>query len=499
VKLIQELIVIDPKSDIPIYLQIANAFSLSIRQGRLRKGLRIPGSRETARLLNVNRMTVVAAYSELEAQGWLEMIPRKGAFVRTSLPVLAPKQLSEIQSFPKTPETTGFPFNTKKAIPFNTSRSLQVEKLIFNDGFPDVRIAPIGSLIRAMRRLLYLPSFSKSLVYGNAQGTPYLRETLSVFLNDTRGMPVASENILITKGAQMGLYIAASIILKPGDHVIVGQPGYVTATLTFQQLGAIIHTIPVDDSGIDMDKVEKLCQRKKIKLVYVIPHHHNPTTVTLIPERRMRLLELAKKNKFAILEDDYDYDFHYTSKPIMPMASMDNSGNVIYIGTYTKTLAPAIRFGFMVAPASFIHTATQVRKSIDTQGDTLMENAIAELHRDGTITRHIKKSVKLYKERRDNLCMLLQTSLNSHITFKIPDGGMSIWAKFNTADLHEVSKIAEVNGLLIGNGKIYDSPTVKYNSVRIGFASLNFAEQEKAVDILVKSVHESGKHHLESK
>ncbi|HEY5823081.1 MAG TPA: PLP-dependent aminotransferase family protein, partial [Cyclobacteriaceae bacterium] len=181
---------------------------------------------------------------------------------------------------------------------------------------------------------------------------------------------------------------------------------------------------------------------------------------------------------------DYDYDFHYASRPIMPMASLDRNGNVIYIGTLTKTIAPSVRFGFLIAPASFIHTAVSFRKSIDTQGDSLMENAIGELYKDGTMARHIKKSVNLYKERRDNLCSLLETHLNDQVSFTIPDGGMSVWTKFLHADLSIISELALKKGLIIRNGRGYDTDKVKYNSVRLGFASLNFNEQEKAVRIL---------------
>jgi GntR family transcriptional regulator/MocR family aminotransferase len=198
----------------------------------------------------------------------------------------------------------------------------------------------------------------------------------------------------------------------------------------------------------------------------------------------MRLLELAAKYNFAIIEDDYDYDFHYASKPIMPMASHDRHGHVIYIGTLTKTLAPAIRFGFMVAPEKFIQAATWLRKSIDTQGDSLMENAIAELYNDGTITRHIKRSVKVYKERRDHFCNLLQDELGEIISFKIPDGGMSVWTKFVNRDLKIISSKAFAKGLIVKDGTTYDTEKIKYNAVRLGFASLNFKEQEKAVKIL---------------
>ncbi len=481
---IKELIVIDTQSDTPVYIQISNGFMQHIRQGRLRKGLKLPGSREIASLLKVNRMTVVAAFNELDAQGWIEKHPRKGTYIKKVLPLLTPRKITEETKVFTIAEKTGFQFDEKRIVPVQLSDFAPTDKLIFNDGFPDVRIAPIEQLIKTMRRLSRLSSQKKYLMYGGAQGTIMLRETLSSFLNETRGLPSSLENILITRGAQMGLYLTASIILKPGDTVIAGSPGYTVANLTFQQLGAKVIDLPVDDKGINIDTLEEICQRQKIRMVYVIPHHHNPTTVTLSSERRIRLLALAAKYKFAIVEDDYDYDFHYSSKPIMPMASLDRNGSVIYIGTFTKTLAPAIRFGFIVAPASFIRSSTYLRKSIDTQGDSLMENAIAELYKDGTMARHIKKSVNLYKERRDHLCNVLQTELGKHLSFEIPGGGMSIWAKFHKADLSIVSERAVKKGLVIRNGKDYDTDKVKYNSVRLGFASLNFNEQEKAVEIL---------------
>jgi len=487
-QVLQEMVRIEHNSDVPVYLQITNAFIHNIRLGRLRKGLKLPGSREVAALLNINRMTMVAAYDELQAQGWIEMLPRKGTFVKNDLPVLTPRRIDKEQPTFTMPEKTIFSFDEGKIIPIEASDFPEPGKLIFNDGFPDSRLAPIEELIRSMRSLSRLSSHKKYLMYGGAQGTGLLRETLAAFLSDTRGLPISSRNILITRGAQMGTYISASIVLDPGDHVIVGEPGYSGANLTFRQLGAKINTVPVDGEGMDMDAVEKLCRNKKIRLVYVIPHHHNPTTVTLTPERRIRLLELSVKYRFAIMEDDYDYDFHYASKPMMPMASLDRHGSVLYIGTLTKTLAPAVRIGFLVAPENFIRHAVSLRKALDTQGDSLMENAIAALYKDGTIPSHIKRSVKMYKERRDHFCNLLTSELGDHVAFKIPDGGMSVWTKFLHADMTKVSKKAYAKGLIIKDGKDYDTPARQYNSVRLGFASLNFKEQVQAIDILKKSL-----------
>jgi len=487
-QVLQEMIRIDPASDAPVYLQITNAFIHNIRLGRLRKGLKLPGSREVASLLNINRMTMVAAYDELQAQGWIEMLPRKGTFVKNDLPVLTPRRIGKEQSSFTMPEKTIFSFDERKIMPVEASDFPQAGKLIFNDGFPDSRLAPIEELIRSMRSLSRLAAHKKYFMYGGAQGTSLLRETLAEFLSDTRGLPISPRNILITRGAQMGTYISAGIILDPGDQIIVGEPGYSGANLTFQQLGAKLNFVPVDEEGLDIDGVEKLCRNKKIRMVYVIPHHHNPTTVTLTPERRRRLLELSVKYKFAIMEDDYDYDFHYASKPMMPMASLDRHGSVIYIGTLTKTLAPAIRIGFLVAPENFIRHATSLRKVLDMQGDSLMENAIASLYKDGTIPSHIKRSVKMYKERRDHFCALLTKELGDHVAFKIPDGGMSVWTKFLRADMAKVAPKAYNNGLIIKDGREYDTPGKKYNAVRMGFASLNFKEQQQAIDLLKKSL-----------
>lgn len=484
--ILKELIIINKAISVPVYLQISSSFTESILQGKLRKGLKLPGSREVAHLLNINRMTMVAAYNELEAQGWIEKIERKGTFVKSDLPVLMPKRIhSPFKAFAE-PVKPSFQYNEKKIIPIPSSDFPVSGNLYFNDGFPDPRIAPVNELMRNMRSLFKQAAGKRYLMYGDAQGTLFLREALAAYLNDTRGLSITKENILVTKGAQMGIYLSTYVLINPGDHVIVGNPGYTGANLTFQQLGATLNYVPVDDDGLNIDEVEKICGRKKIKMVYVIPHHHNPTTVTLTPERRIRLLKLATRYRFAIIEDDYDYDFHYTGKPIMPMASLDSKGNIIYIGTMAKILAPAIRLGFVVAPESFIKTATYLRKSIDTQGDSLMENAIAAMFKDGTLARHRKKSVKLYRERRDYFCKLLESELGEHISFKIPEGGMSVWVNFLQADLSVVSRKAAREGLIMNDGRNYNTVKGNHNSVRLGFASLNLREQEKAVAILKK-------------
>jgi GntR family transcriptional regulator/MocR family aminotransferase len=204
----------------------------------------------------------------------------------------------------------------------------------------------------------------------------------------------------------------------------------------------------------------------------------------------MQLLELAHRYSFAIIEDDYDYDFHYSSSPILPLASADYYGSIIYIGSFCKTIAPGIRIGFMVAPPNLIIQAMRLRKMIDRQGEQLLEEAMANLLKNGDIGRHLKKANKIYHERRDILCGLLREQLGEHMSFKIPDGGFAVWIKYlNGLNALDVSQKALTMGLTVNNGKDYFYNNTQPNQfVRLGFASLNPKELESAVGILANAI-----------
>jgi len=447
----------------------------------------LPGARLLAEAFKIHRKTLQMALDELLAQGWLEIEPRKGTFIAHALPDMKPVKLKSQEVPVMYPDKTIFSIKNANFKSYASTNFQHDHNLIMTEGFPDIRLAPMGQLMREIRSIEKRGGFKKYYHYGNPQGSGYLREVLSSFLGDTRGLPITPENIIITNGAQMGLYLAANLLLKDGDDVIVGEPGYHLATLTFERTGAIINRVAVGEYGIDVDAIESICKRKKVRLVYVIPHHHHPTTVTLTPERRIRLLNLAAQYKFALIEDDYDYDFHYQSSPMLPTASLDRHGNVIYVGTLSKTLVPAIRIGFVVAPRNFIEEATQLRGSIELHGDTIMEVAIAELYKNGTISNHIKKAVRVYRDRRDHFCALLRDKMSDHISFKTPEGGMCVWAKFNDADLKIVTERASKMGLTMSDGSVHNK-IKKYNATRLGFSSLNLREQEKAIEILRRCV-----------
>ncbi len=478
----KSLIQIDRTSSVSLYIQVCNSFISLITNGTLQPSEMLPSTRNLALLIGVDRNTIKLAYEELISQGWTESIERKGVYVLSSLPIRTQKNRSDVKNIKE--KQAAFLWTNKFS---NTilSKNLQKTQLAIDDGFPDVRLAPIDELMREYRsisRKFYGRNFLK---YGDAKGSENLREALCKYLLTTRGLNVAIEDMLITKGSQMGIYLSAQLLLEKGDHIAVGVSNYATADDIFKQTGAQLLRVPVDEYGMDVDYLEKALRKKKIKAVYLIPHHHCPTTVTLSMERRLKFLMLAREHKFAIIEDDYDFDFHYANKPFLPLASIDHHENVIYIGSITKTFAPALRIGFMTGPSNFIHSATALRELIDRQGDTILEEAFATLFNQGEMNRYYRKALKVYKQRRDMFCELLKVNFPNEMEFKIPEGGMAVWSVFDTdIDLIKLSDNASRKGLDMGNGLFYKNELFTTHGIRMGFASLDEKEMTNAISIL---------------
>lgn len=481
------LIIPDKKNGIAVYLQIANRIVNLIREGIIKPGAALPGSREMSKLLKVHRKTIVAAYEELFAQDWIETIPRKGVFVAQHLPEIKPRTSKTNVVEPHFGDKTAFSFSPRLQYPVPGVRRDQ-QRLIINDGFPDVRVAPVAEIFREIRSLIRGQQMHDILQRLDAAGNPRFREAMAGFLNTTRGLNIQPENILITRGAQMSIYLAAQLLVQPGDAVIVGEPNYFMANMIFEQAGALLIKVPVDEYGMDIDAVENICKKKKVRAIYVIPHHHHPTTVTMSGDRRMQLLQLTHRHRLALIEDDYDYSYHYDSAPLLPLASTQHGGSVIYIGSVTKLLIPSMRIGFMVGAANFIAAAVNLRKLVDTRGDDYLELAIAGMIENGHLARHIKKSNKLYHQRRDLFCEMIDHYLRDVIRYRKPSGGMAIWATFNPRfPLTEVAKRASAKGLYMNDGSFYSAGGKSYNALRMGFSSLNEDEMEQAVHILVNA------------
>ncbi|HWB24436.1 MAG TPA: PLP-dependent aminotransferase family protein [Chitinophagaceae bacterium] len=481
------LIPINKQSPVAVYMQIANSMVSLIRGGIIKPGVLLPSSREMSDILQVHRKTVVAAYEELYVQDWIETQPRKGVMVSQHLPEIKPRSFRPEKN--KHSYMAEAPFAFKRLAPgMPVQAGKQNYRLALNDGFPDARIAPLDLLFKEYRRLFNKSTSPILSMQGDKAGSVRLRTAIAGFLSATRGLNITAGNVLLSRGAQMAIYMAAAMLIKPGSTVIVAEPNYLMANMIFEQFGAKLLRVPADTDGIDVDAIERICRKKKPSLLYVIPHHHHPTTVTLSAERRMKLLQLVRDYDFPIIEDDYDYDFHYNHNPILPLASAHHSGNVIYIGSLTKFLAPSIRVGYMAAPENFIQQVAQLKLMIDIRGDSLLEEALASLSNAGHIQRHLKKSVKLYHQRRDMFCGLLEKELTGIVSFTKPQGGMAVWATFNKKyPLQVIAQRVAEQGLYMSNGSTYNSGNINYNALRMGFASLNENEMSEVVSIIKKA------------
>lgn len=476
------LIDLDRNSAVPLYIQICNAFATLINDGKLQSGQILPSSRKLAEMISVNRNTVNIAYDELMSQGWAESVDRKGIFVSGLLPsgskaFSAPfhKQQSQYES--------GFTWTNKFAD--SPTPDFQQFSMTIDDGAPDVRLAPVDYLMaeyRSISKRFYGKNFLK---YGNPKGCENLRAAIGKYLSGTRGLALSHDDILITKGSQMGIYLTAQLLIEPGDTVAVAALNPAVADNTFRLCGAQLLQVSVDENGMDTDRLEEVLQHQKIKAVYVIPQHHCPTTVTMSIERRLKLLDLAQKHAFAIIEDDFDFEFHYEEKVYLPLASLDRHQNVIYIGSFSKTFAPALRIGFLSGPSKFVEAAATLRKYIDIQGDTLMEESLAALFNNGEIGRHFRKSGKIYQQRRNLFCDALSSEFNHVIEFDLPKGGLAVWTRFEKSiDMIKMSAAAAAKGLHIGSGAFYKDNLFSQNGLRMGFASLEENEMHKAFEIL---------------
>lgn len=487
----KSLLTIDKTATLAVFLQLAGQLRRLIGEGVLQTGQKLPGSRQMAELLQLHRKTVIAAYDELLAEGWLISRSGSGTFVADQLPVVLPQSIEKDASAQQGKQEAGFQFRKK---PHLIRPVLMMnDGLRLDDGFPDIRMAPMDELARAYRSYFRWGNPQQHFGYGDPRGNRLLREELSVFLNETRALRTTPENILIVRGSIMGIHLASALLLEPGQTAVVGETNWLGANMNFLQTGAELRTVPVDQYGIDVECLAALCERRPVRLVYVTPHHHYPTTVTLPPDRRQRLLQLSRQHGFVILEDDYDYEFHYHRRPILPLASADAHGMVIYVGSLSKSVAPAFRIGYVVAPETVIDELARLRRIIDRQGDTMLEFAVGQLFRNGDLKRHLKKAHQIYAARCRHFCSLLTNEIDDAVRFREPEGGLAVWTTFDSSiDLPDLARQARTKGLTFADGLAHNPPGQQLNSTRLGFASSTENELEQSVAILRKLIKNRG-------
>lgn len=482
----------------PIYRRIARLLTDEIRRGRLRAGARLPATRDLARALGVNRNTVVTAYDELAGEGWITTTPASGTFVSAHLPDLSPRRFAAASApRPGVPEAPGFDIPPELSSVVDVPAvELPRDGIFLWGGVPDLTLVPTAALARAYRRALRTRG-GATLGYTDPYGLPRLRAAVASMLSATRGLAAAADDVLITRGSQMAIDLVARTLLRPGDLVAVEELGYRRAWDALARTGARLVPIPIDPDGVDVAALEALCARRPIRALYLTPHHQYPSTVVLSAARRIALLDLARRQSLAILEDDYDHEFHFEGHPVMPLASADAAGVVIYVGTFSKILAPGLRLGFTVAPRPLLDRLARLRETADRQGDLTTESAVAELIEDGELQRHARRMRRIYQARRDVFVAALGRHLGDALTFRVPPGGMSLWARAAAdIDADRWCAAAAARGVGFVPGRAYVLPDDAgalarwKNHLRLGYGGYEPRRLEEAVARLAAGLRE---------
>jgi len=484
--ILQQLITIDKSSVHPQYVQVAQQVINAIQRGYITKGTKLPGTRTLGILLNIHRNTAVAIYEELASQGWVDIVANKGTFVlvpeQTTLKIKATgKDVNQAYSYAK---TAGFPFQKS----FHLASTAQTTSATYsvNDGKPDLRLHPVHQFSRwysaTMKRRVLQHKWDRT---ATASITRF-KTQLCNYLNATRGFHITPNNVMSTRSTELSLFIVSQLLIKQNDVVLVGQLSYHASNTIFQEAGAVIKTIPVDDDGLDVNYIKTHFVKKSIRCVYVCAHRHYPTTKTLSAERRLQLLQLAQDYGFAIIEDDYDYDFQYQGSAMLPMATADMHGMVIYLGKMGQSVFPSFQTGFVVAPQNLISEANNYLTLLDEQGDLIQEQMLAELISEGEIYRLLKKNVLVYKQRRDVLCKHLDHYFAGAIHFEKPTGGLAIWLEFSKPiSLVKLAEEAEKHDVFLPKTILYQDRNTC--AIRFGFGHFTEDEIERVVKNLRKA------------
>ncbi len=476
---------LDSRSATPLFLQIARAIAEDVARGRLRPGDALPGSRSLADELGVHRATIVSAYAELVAQGWA--IARRGhaTTIATTSPDVAPRRFSRTRG--GVPARPGF-----ELAPAPPLRVLDVPAapgaLSLWGGVPDTRLLDLELFGRALRRATRLHGRTLLRYASDPRGHAGLRAALAGMLSASRGLAVGADDVLITHGSQMALDLAAHAVIVPGDVVAVEALGYRPAWAALRRAGARLEPIPVDGEGIQTAALAALIRRRRVRAVYVTPHHQFPTTVVMSPRRRVALLELARAHRIAVIEDDYDHEFHFEGRPVLPLASADPTGQVIYVGGLAKVVAPGLRIGFVVAATSLLARLAEERAITDRHGNHIVEAAVAELIEDGHIQRHVRRARRIYHERRDALIAALQRRLPHALQFEVPAGGLTLWARAGEHDVESWRERAARRGVLVQSGKQLTFDGASLAALRLGYGACNTDELDVAVQRLAAAL-----------
>jgi GntR family transcriptional regulator/MocR family aminotransferase len=407
-----------------IYRQLRAA----ILDGRLRSGERLPASRELAQRLSVARSTVMQAYDRLLSEGFTESHVGRGTFVapdirlrpsRNSTPVGVLKARAVWDSI---------------AEPTTLHRTFEFD---FRTGVPDVRSFPFDAWRRLIAREWRRSAMGRGS-YGHAAGDLGLREAIAEHIAVARGVRATSANVIVSSGTQQAVDVVARALISAGDVVAVEDPGYAPPRLLLRSIGAQIVGVAVDDEGIRVDGIPDAA-----RLVLVSPSHQYPLGMPMSLRRRQALLAWAEDHDAAIVEDDYDSEFRLGGRPIEPLQTLDDAGRVIYAGTFSKTMLPGLRLGFVVVPDSIRRAVEAAKFVADWHAPLATQRALDAFIREGEFARHIRRMRGIYRQRHERITSIVRRDFADELRVIASTTGVHLATLSTRRSVAEIERIIE--------------------------------------------------------
>ena len=439
---------LEESSATPLYHQVYQRLRAAILLGQLLPGTRLPSTRQMASDLGVSRNTLMSAFDQLIAEGYVEGRVGSGTFVSPTLP----EELLEARLKTESPRKISSherSISLRGHVLANTSVTVLTRPpgrmRPFTPGIPALDEFPISLWARLIARR-WREESRGLLNYGPAAGYRPLREAIAAYLGPSRGVQCNADQIVIVSGTQQALDLVARVLLDPGDEMLVEEYCYTAARAALVGAGVRLVPVKVDESGFDV--ADPAVSSSQARVAYVTPSHQYPLGVTMSLSRRLALLDWANRAAAWVVEDDYDSEYRFVARPLAALQGLDHSGRVIYVGTFSKVLFPALRLGYMVVPADLVNAFVKARAAVSWCCPIMDQVVLSDFISEGHFTRHIRKMRSLYAERQATIIQSLQREAGDLLAVTPADAGMHIRVFLPRLDDRAVSAEALKQGIV---------------------------------------------------
>jgi GntR family transcriptional regulator/MocR family aminotransferase len=485
---------LDRQSEVPLYQQIEDFLRQGILSGSLAPDTRLPASRQLARDLGINRITVENAYAELETEGLIYSKMGSGTYVLPPNPLLAFSKDKPGAPWPlwqQSLELQEKNFEKKSSGDASRKAARHSNVISFASGIGDAHLFPAEDFRKVLQTVMRRDGIA-ALDYGEPNGHAPLRETITHILA-SQGLQTRSENVLITAGSQQALSLVSQLLLKPGDVIMVESPTYSGALDLFRALGFNVVGVPMDRHGMQVEALEKLLQQHHPKLIYTIPTFHNPTGTCMSSQRRIQLIILADRYNIPILEDDFVGDLRYEGRNQPALKALDPGGRVIYVSTFSKILMPGLRVGFLVAEGPIYHRLVNFKRVNDLATSTLIQRALEVYVTVGRYQSYLRRSSQIFRKRRDAMLSAIQRYLPPEIHTDPPQGGLFVWLQLaKKLDSKKLLPLAWEEGVDFSPGNMFFPDRTGGESwLRLNFVAQSPDQIEEGIRRLGKAIKRS--------